>query len=137
MIPVDEFQLENQQILDLCAALSALLDHPELHQNPITCELLDRFTDRVDAHLTHEDRSLYRELTGHADRHLNQVASQFMSNTHELKRLLAKFKKNWCRKPAANRSAEGFLAEAKEMFRLVDQRIDMESSKLLPLLAKV
>lgn len=135
MVPVNELREENQYITDLRQVLSVLLDHQDLRTNAVYCELLNRFSERVQAHLAHEDRSVYSDLLRHHDQHLNNVASQFLSNTQELTRILNRYIHTWCNAEVSPSTADSFARETREIFRLVDERIALENDRLFPLLA--
>ena len=139
MVNVDEFNQENQEIIDLREVLTVLVDNADLRQNPVFCDLLERFRGKVQAHLDHEDRSVYADLLNHQDRSVNEVAEHFMQNTHELKRIFSRYIKHWCHGHSPVGGAEGdvedFLRETREIFHLVDERITLEKNKLFPILA--
>jgi hypothetical protein len=136
MMSTDELRKENKEIMDLCGVLSVLVKYADMHENAVFCELLDRFRHRVDVHLANEDRSVFRELLGQQDQHAHNIAADFLSNGRELKKIFGSYKNQWCRAgqpPALDDQA--FVADTKEMFRLVCERVDMEDKKLFPLLA--
>jgi hemerythrin-like domain-containing protein len=134
MVQVDELRKENQYINDLSNVLSVLVDNADLRDNSVFCELLDSFTQEVQAHLLHEDQSVYAHLLKRNDRQLNDVASQFLSNTRELKKILSGYTKRWCGKNVGARHRDSFATETKEVFRLVEERISLEDNKLFPAL---
>ena len=136
MIPVDEFRQENLAISQLCAVLNPLLSKDELLTNPIVCELLERFSKKVEAHLDHEARSLYGDLLRKKGGTGGQVAAEFIENTHELKRILNKHNKHWCKGLTADSDFGAFRKQTSEIFHLVGQRIDMEEKKLFPVLSR-
>ena len=51
MIPIEEFRNENQEIRDLCNILNLVIEEFTMRNNSVVSELLDRFADRVTAHL--------------------------------------------------------------------------------------
>jgi hemerythrin-like domain-containing protein len=138
MVNVAEFSKENQEIVDLSAILNILVNSGDLRDNPVFCDLLSRFRDRIWAHLVHEDKAVYAELLNHPDRSVNEVADQFINNTHSLKKILSTYLKRWCHVPgsiAGDREFnDTFLEETREIFRLVDERISLENSKLFPII---
>lgn len=138
MINIVELQKENENIINLNTVLSILIDNAsDLRTNPIFCELLDRYSGDINAHLLHEDRAVYGDLLKHSDKKVNELASQFMSNTRELKRLLSNFAKRWCGASMGDDSQEKFVAETREIFRLVEKRIDLENNKLFPVISSI
>ncbi len=138
MVNVAEFSKENQEIVQLCSILNILVDNGDLRDNPVFCELLSSFRDKIWTHLVHEDRAVYAELLNHRDKSVNEVADQFINNTHALKKILATYLKRWCHTAgsiAGDREAnDSFLDETREIFRLVDERINLENTKLFPII---
>ena len=129
MIPVEELRNENDEIKDLSDVLSNLVSDQSLRTNTVFCELLQRFRSKLDAHLKHEARSIYPELLNHDDKKLKQIAKDFLSNTHELERILSKYVKRWCHHINTENHDE-FEKETMEIFRLVNERIQMEETHL-------
>lgn len=133
MIPVEELRSENDGIKDLSDVLINLVPDQKLRTNKVFCELMTRFQEKLDNHLKHEARAIYPELLNHNDKKINQVAKDFLSNTHELERILTKYVKRWCNNINSDNHDE-FENETMEMFKLVDARIEMEESHLFNVL---
>lgn len=133
MVPVDELRKENDAIKDLSDVLSNLISNQSLRTNTVFCELLGRFRDKLDEHLKHEARSIYPELLNHDDKSIKQVANDFLSNTHELERILSKYVKRWCHCINTDNHEE-FENETMEIFKLINERIQMEETHLFPIL---
>lgn len=133
MIPTEALRNENNEITELSSVLSNLVTDQSLRTNTIFCELLQRFQNKLDEHLKHEARSIYPELLNHDDNHIRQVAKDFVSNTHELERILSKYVKRWCHE-VTTENHEEFKNETLEIFRLVNERIEMEEVHLFSVL---
>ena len=133
MLPVAELVAENKEINDLREILSVLIAHSDLRNNTVFCELLDRFRKRLESHLNHESRALYPEMLSNRDHDLNQVAEKFVDNTHELERILTGYTKRWC-KHYHSGDRDHFIHETQEIFRLVDERLHLETNRLFPAL---
>ena len=125
---VNELRAENNEIKELIDVLADLIPNASLRSNVVFCELLQRFQAKLDAHLKHEARSVYSELLKHADSKKNKVANEFMSNTRELSRIQSTYIKRWC--SASGDDQAEFVKETKDMFKLVNDRINMEESHL-------
>ena len=136
MINVKELKQENRTINDLSKVLHHLIEDEQLRSNPVFCELMERFNKNVEAHLSHEDRSVYSNLLNNEDRHIHNMADQFMTNTHELRRLMKDFVKRWCNSKNDNGEHAAFVDSTREIFNLVDRRIDLENSMLFPAIAE-
>lgn len=126
---VEELKNENYEIKELSVLLSNLISNQSLRTNSVFCELLQRFQNNLDNHLKHEARSIYPELLNHNNKDINKVANDFLSNTHELERIKSKYVKRWCHN-ANSDNQDAFENETKEIFKLVDERIQMEESVL-------
>ena len=133
MVPVEELRKENNEIIELSDVLCCLVSGSSLRENTIFCELLERFQSKLDMHLKHEARSIYPELLNHDDNSIKQVAKSFLGNTHELERILSKYAKRWCHH-INTENHKDFENETKEIFRLVNERIQMEENHLFPIL---
>jgi len=133
MIPIEELRNENDHIEDMINVLSHLVTVPSLRTNAVFCELLQRFHDLVDSHIKHEARSIYPQLLCHDDKSIKLVAKDFLSNTHELERILSKYIKRWCHSITTD-NHEKFEKETLEMFKLVKDRIKMEEAHLFKVL---
>ena len=132
MIPIEEFSAENREIKDLCHILGASIDEHSLRDNSIVCELLERFLDKVRAHLAHEDRSVYRDLLKQHTREADILADHFLGNTQELKRIFNEYKRDWCKRPRSEEKHQKYVKESLELFKLVCDRITFEESKIFP-----
>lgn len=132
MIPLDEFTAENREIKDLCTILDISIDQYSLRDNTIICELLERFVAKVKAHLSHEDRSIYRDLLKQHTKEADLLADHFLGNTQELKRIFNVYSRDWCRKPQSETKYAKYVDESREMFKLVCDRIKFEEEKIFP-----
>ena len=132
MIPLQEFRAEHAEIRDLCSILDHSISDYSLRNNMIICELLERFVDRVNAHLTHEDRSIYRDLLSQHSDDAKKLADHFLGNTQELRRIFNAYSKGWCRKPHNEKKHQQYVDESKQMFKLVCERIEFEEKKIFP-----
>ena len=133
MVPVNEFREENREISDLSAVLGTLLSNESVITNPVVCELFDRFHGKLGAHLNHEDRCAYGDLLRHHGTEATKLASEFLENTHELRKIVSRYNRKWCK--GKNKSdLSTFMQETTDLFRLVDQRLKLEETKLFPIL---
>ena len=133
MIPVNEFREENREIADLSAVLSTLLTNEKVVTSPVVCELFDRFHGKLAAHLNHEDRAAYGDLLRHHGNDATKLASEFLENTHELRKIVSRYNRKWCKSKNETNMAS-FKQETAELFSLVEQRLHLEESKLFPIL---
>ena len=134
MIELDNFRKEHTELRDLCSILDATIGDYSLRDNMIMCELIERFVDEVNAHLKHEDRSVYRDLLKQHSKEADQVADRFLGNTQEIKRIFKEYSRDWCRKPHSENQHEKYIEESRHMFKVVCDRIDFEEQKIFPYL---
>lgn len=134
MTDIARLQEENHQLLALCDVLDVLLAQLPLRTNPITCELLGRLHEKLSIHLCHEDRDAYQRLLA-GDTEAKTVASQFISNTHELNRILERHGTRWCARTAPHDS-ETYAAETRDILRMLRRRIELEETRLFPVVAR-
>lgn len=134
MVVIDELEKENKEIVDLAMVLSTLVDHAELRSNPVFCEMLQRFMDRIHAHLSHEARSVYSDLLSDREKGSNDVASRFISNAHALNKIINGYTKRWCSAIPTSEHHQEFVDETQEVFSLLNERIHLESKHLFPML---
>lgn len=130
---IEELRNENDEIQELSDVLSILISNHTIRTNRIFCELLKRFQDKLDSHLKHEARSIYPELLNHSDNNVKKIAKDFMSNTHELERIRTKYVKRWCNNINTGNHEE-FETETKLIFRLINERFQMEEAHLFNIL---
>ena len=130
---IEELRNENTEIKELIDVLSKLTNDESLRTNKVFCELLQQFQDKVDNHLRHESRSIYSELLNHDESSIKKVASDFLSNTHELEKIKSKYIKRWCHQINVANHDE-FKTETKEFFKLINDRIQMEETHLFNVL---
>ena len=133
MIPIEELRSENDAIKDLSDVLSCLVSNQTLRTNSVFCELIQRFHEKLDSHLKHEARSIYPELLHSDDQNVKQTAKAFLSNTHELERITSKYVKRWCNHINTENHTE-FETETMSVFKLVNERIELEENHLFPVL---
>lgn len=133
MIPLEEFEKENKEITDLCEVLSKLVQDHALRSNLVVCELFDRFMSRVNEHIAHEDRVIYGDLLAKHTPEADKLASHFLGNTQELKRICNSYKKDWCRAPHAEEDHDQYIKDSMDIFKLVCDRIEFETNKIFPI----
>lgn len=137
MIPVEEFQKENDKIIELCEVLKILVQNEDLRSNGVVCELLDGFMSRVGKHMAHEDRSIYGDLLAQHTPEAKRLASHFLGNTQELKRICKSYKKDWCQSSQSESDHDQYVKDSMDIFRLVCDRIDFETNKIFPIFKDV
>lgn len=141
MITYDELHNQNHRITELSNVLLQLFRDRSMCDNGICCELFNRYMDLVREHIDIVDRNLYSKLLTNQDNDIQKLAHNFMSGSHEIRRIMTDYTKKWCPKKQTDSLAiadhERFLEASDEMFRLVLERIQNETEKLYPLIKEL
>ena len=119
--------------------LRALLAEEQWRSRPNTrraYEALCDLGDRVRRHLADEDRGLYPTLLIHDDPAVNSIAWGLLSDEKPLRQSFEEYYERWL-KYGDRDFDEDFLAETREVFDLVAQRIEREERVLIPKLIEI
>ncbi len=134
MYTLDELKKQNQEITQLCEVLAVLVEHPHLHNNPVVCELMSRFKEKVWLHLVFEDNTLYQELARHDDETTRRVVQEFHDSARALKKRFSTYLRRWCQPEVSDSEHEDLLRESREIFNLIRNRVQYEDEHIFPLL---
>ncbi len=137
MIPLDELNKQNQKTAELCRILAVLIEDRSLCETGVTCELFERFAESVREHFNLQDKTLYPKLLNHKDKSVNGVGLRCLNGSKEIKRIFKSYMNKWCRKGLHVRNHERFVAETKDIFRLLTERMQTEVELLYPLVRSV
>jgi hypothetical protein len=119
--------------------LRSLLTREQLRIRPSAKHAYDLLCDlgeRVRRHLSEEDRGLYPTLLIHEDPKVKSIAWGFISGERPLRQTFDNYQTQWLQNCDFNFSDE-FLAETRQVFDMVGQRIDREEQVLLPKLVEI
>ena len=134
MYTLDELKKQNQEITQLCEVLAVLVEHPHLHNNPVVCELMSRFKEKVWLHLVFEDNTLYQELARHDDETTRRIVQEFHDSARALKKRFSTYLRRWCQPEVSDSEHEELLRESREIFNLIRNRVQYEDEHIFPLL---
>jgi succinate dehydrogenase flavin-adding protein (antitoxin of CptAB toxin-antitoxin module) len=141
MITYDDLNTQNHSITELSNVLLYLFKERSMCDTGACCELFNRYTDKVKAHIEMVDKNLYSKLLTHEDHEIQNLARNFMSGSQEIRKIMTTYMRKWCPKKNADSLAiadhERFLKDSEEMFDLVLDRIQMETEKLYPLVREL
>ena len=127
--------LLRQMIEDLRALLTQ--ERLRLHPNAKTaCELLCDLGERVRQHLTDEDWGLYPSLLIHEDPNVASLAWGLIGDERPLRKRFDDYWARWLMDCNFDFS-DAFLAETREVFDLIAERIEREERTLLPKLVEI
>lgn len=137
MISIDTLQKHNHKIAEHSKVLSVLIRNRELCDTQIMCDIFFNYVAAVKEHLDTEDRNIYQPMLVHSDTEIKHTASQFMSGSVEIKRVIAEYTKKWCRKHSLRIKDHAlFVSDTEDIFELVWKRIIDESEHLYPVFKK-
>jgi hemerythrin-like domain-containing protein len=136
MYSLDELKTQNQDISDLCAVLSVLVEQPSLHNNPYVCELMSRFKEKVWIHLVFEDNTIYSALSQHDNTAVSDIARDFHDSARKIKKRFSSYVRRWCNPAVEQSEHEELVTESREIFQLISDRVKFENEKIFPLVTE-
>ena len=136
MYTLDELKTQNQDIAELIAVLSVLIEHENLRTNPYVCELLNRFREKVWMHLVFEDNTIYAALIQNTDPDVQNTITQFRNSAKEIKKRFSRYIRHWCGREVEGSEAIDFIGESRAIFQMVMERVNYENEHMLPRAAK-
>ena len=136
MYSLEELRNQNQEISDLCDVLSVLIENKKLYSNPVVCELMARFKEKVWVHLVFEDKTIYAGLSSHDDESVSKIAKGFHDSARVIKKQFSQYIKHWCNPEIPDAEYTTLLKETREVFRLIMERVKYENEYMFPLVEK-
>ena len=136
MYSLDELKAQNQEISDLCAVLSVLVEQRDLHNNPFVCELMARFKEKVWLHLVFEDNTIYSALARHDNSAVSDVAKDFHDSARQIKKRFSNYIRRWCNSSIGESEHDALVAESREIFQMITDRVEYENEKMFPLITE-
>lgn len=141
MITYEELNSQNHHITELSNILSALLKDRSMCDNGTCCGLFHSYIEQVKQHMDLVDKHLTGKLLSHDDVETRNIVKNFMSGSQEIRRITARYIKDWCPNMKAESLAvanhDRFYKDTEQMFSMVLQRIQDETEKLYPLIRKL
>ncbi|MCB2100806.1 MAG: hypothetical protein KDE22_08060 [Rhodobacterales bacterium] len=132
MIPLQELHAQNHQLAELTKVLRYLFQDREMCDTDVACELLERYTAKIDAHMT-RNRKIYSVLLARPDGPARAMAHRFIEGEKEIKRLFKDYQARWCKNGLRINDHTRFLDDTEDMFDLLRERIQAETEQLYPL----
>lgn len=129
-----DFRDRQNEIMQMISDLKVMLQPEYLSVKPnakAAHEHLCKLGDRVKQHLAAEDRNVYPTLLIHEDPKLKSLAWGFISGEKPLRKQFEGFHKRWL-KDCNFEFNEEFLDETRELFRMIEERVEREQNVLLP-----
>ena len=130
MIPIETLKQQHEEICELLSVLALLVPDETARKTRIVENLFAELAKKVNAHIVLEDGTLYKDLLVHQDQ---RTARNFLSGSHELKRLFSDYIRHACRHGPKNKNCEAFVKETEDVFELLRDRIKIEEDRFYPL----
>ena len=141
MISYQQLNEQNHQIVELSNVLTHLFQDRSMCDTETCCTLFFRYIEKVNEHMELVDNHLYKHLLAHPDNAVKNTARNFMSGEQEIKHILNRYEKQWCRKVRhqimVGGDHEEFLRDTTELFDLVLDRLQRETERLYPLVRQI
>lgn len=137
MYTLDDLRQQNQDIFELCEVLSVLIEHHDIYDNSVFCDLMARFKEKVWIHLVFEDNTIYTELARHSDPEVRKVAGDFHESAKRIKKRFRDYVKHWCKPQIDAREHEILVEESRAVLALIRDRIAYENEQMFPLAERV
>ena len=133
MISIDSMHEHNHKIAEHSKVLSVLIRNRELCDTQVMCDIFFSYVDAVNEHLKNEEKNIYQPMLIHSDQSIKNTATQFMSGSMEIKRVIKQYTKKWCsRNKLRIKNHDQFIHDTEEIFEFVWNRIIDESEHLYP-----
>ena len=135
MTKIPELNIQNSKIKELSSVLQYLISNKDMCNTQVTCDLFLDYAEQVTNHLYLEEKDVYRHLLNHSDSQVRNTSNDFFSGSIEIKRVFNEYLGRWCRnKKLRVIKHQAFLQDSKEIFELVLNRINAETTILYPMI---
>lgn len=134
MYSLGELKKQNQEIDDLIAVLRVLIKEENLINNPLVCNMVSQFNEKVWMHLVFEEKSIYAELALHPNPEIKNIAEEFHNSAREIKKEFSAYMKLWCLVSGAERHHQAFFEQSSDIMNKIKQRVTYEAEKVFPLI---
>jgi len=133
MYSLAELKKQNKEISDLIEVIEVLTLNKKLLANPLVCDLVCRFNEKVWLHLVFEDKSIYAELARHHNPQISEIAQDFHASAKSIKKEFSTYVKQWCQASGADHH-QAFCDSTPHIFKKIKQRIKFETDNIFPLI---
>ncbi len=135
MTNILELNTQNSKIKELSSVLQYLISNKEMCNTQVTCDLFLDYAEQVTNHLYLEEKDVYRHLLNHNDSQVRNTSNDFFSGSIEIKRVFNEYLGRWCKhKKLRVIKHQEFMQDSKEIFELVLNRVNAETTILYPLI---
>lgn len=131
MARTDRFREQHNDLLKIAGELQSLLNVAELAQDATKARsCLGALMGKLVLHLTTEDKVLYPELVAHKDATVAALARRFAVEMQATTKAVVAYNNKWSTPSAIKTNAAEFVAETKNVLRILADRIKRENQEL-------
>jgi iron-sulfur cluster repair protein YtfE (RIC family) len=138
MSRTDNFRKQHAEILNIAREINALLSDTLSESAAAAIRpLLAKLAGVVSLHLAMEDKSLYPQLSAHADASVRSLSQRYSSEMGSLAAAFGDYMKRWQTTTQMRADPARFSAESKAVFNALSKRIHLENVELYVLVDKL
>ncbi len=135
MVVLEDYRTQHRELQSLMRQISELLNPEILEQDAKeVAGLLEIFAKKLVLHLAMEDQALYPTLFAFPDKKIQKLARQFMDEMGHIAQNFKSFINKWQHVADIESKPSIFIAETKQLFSVLEKRIEREDKELYPLI---
>jgi hypothetical protein len=138
MARTDNFRKQHAEILSIAREINALLSDTLSREAAAAIRpLLSKMAGIVSLHLAMEDKSLYPQMTAHADPNVRSISKRYSDAMGTLAAAFGNYMGTWKTTQQMMDDPIRFSADSKAVFNALSKRIHLENVELYALLDKL
>lgn len=131
MARTDRFREQHNDLLKIAGELQSLLNPVDLSKDGAKARAcLASLMGKLVLHLGAEDKVLYPELAAHKDASVAAMAKRFSVEMQETAKAVVAYNNKWGTPTAIKSNATEFIAETRNVLRILADRIKRENQEL-------
>lgn len=137
MAKSDRFRKQHDELLGLANSLAAELDSTKLAKDATAARsALSKLAGKLTLHLSAEDQHLYPDLMASDDSETRATAKKFVDEMGGIASAFLAYNEKWRTTSSIQSGPAEFIEETKGIYGALAKRIEMENTKLYPLMDK-
>ncbi|HEY3423189.1 MAG TPA: hemerythrin domain-containing protein [Negativicutes bacterium] len=126
---------QHQEVLGTAAKISAYQNQQQVKDSAFEISmLLGQLSGKIKMHLASEDQFVYPNLMKHQDIHIRNTCEKFASEMGDLAKVFEEYKTRYLGASKIADNPDAFLADTKNVFAALAERIQRENKSLYTLL---
>ena len=131
------YHQQHQELLRLASQYESRLEAGLVRRHPEAClAAVQRLVGLTKAHLAQEHTILYPALLADRNADVQTAARDLEAGLQELSGRLREFGRHWTSAQTIGLAPEAFIRNARELFRVLRNRIEAETTGLFPLVER-